>query len=322
MISKAKLIKVARLAKLELRQRMTKSAAFSAFHALSRDGERTAMTNILGLGYGAREKGTGYHSGAFAVRVYVRSKLPLSELRSDDVIPSDLNGTATDVIPVGDLAAQARPAFGGSSVGHIAVNAGTLGCVVTKRLPGAGRFILSNNHILANANDGRIGDTIVEPGPLDGGTELIARLHDFEALRFDGLPNAMDAAIAELAGPEQAKAEVRSIGEIPTNPLTPSVYQSVRKSGRTTQHTVGVVMHISADVSLRYGNRIAAFEDLIAIQGLGDPFSDRGDSGSLVVDGVTRRPVGLLIGGSAKATFACPIQLVLDRFGVDIANPD
>ncbi|MBT8395725.1 MAG: hypothetical protein KJN92_02110, partial [Gemmatimonadetes bacterium] len=51
-------------------------------------------------------------------------------------------------------------------------------------------------------------------------------------------------------------------------------------------------------------------------------FSTGGDSGSLVVTkgllAADRRPVGLLFAGSSNNTIANPIDLVLDRFGVQV----
>jgi len=61
-----------------------------------------------------------------------------------------------------------RPAPGGVSVGHYAITAGTIGCVVHDKETGK-RMILSNNHILADCNDAEIGDPIEQPGPFDQG---------------------------------------------------------------------------------------------------------------------------------------------------------
>jgi hypothetical protein len=97
-----------------------------------------------------------------------------------------------------------------------------------------------------------------------------------------------------------------------------TLYQSVRKHGRTTGHTLGVVMDVAADFTMNYGVQTADFEDQIAIVGAGGAFSQPGDSGALVVDGVSRRPVGLLFCGGGNTTFANPIDLVLQRFGAQI----
>lgn len=42
------------------------------------------------------------------------------------------------------------------------------------------------------------------------------------------------------------------------------------------------------------------------------------DSGSLIVDGVTKRPVALLFAGGGNTTFGNPIEPVLSRFQVEI----
>jgi hypothetical protein len=157
-------------------------------------------SNVVGVGFGAKVTlGAGVHDGP-VVRVYVRAKLSEAALPDAEVVPRDVNGTPTDVIAVGDVAALVRPTSCGVPVGHRAITAGTLGCLVTSRGLGTGdHFILSNNHVLANSNAASSGDAILEPGPLDGGspTDPIAELTDFEPIDFSG-PNSMDAAIARV----------------------------------------------------------------------------------------------------------------------------
>src|SRR3989449_10313618 len=85
-----------------------------------------------------------------------------------------------------------RPAPGGVSIGHIQITAGTLGVLAR---PNGRPVILSNNHVLANQNAGRVGDPILQPGPADGGRlqATIARLLDFVPIPFtepEPRPNA------------------------------------------------------------------------------------------------------------------------------------
>ena len=54
-------------------------------------------------------------SPTLSLPVYVRNKVPLASLLSEEVIPSNVNGVPIDVIAVGDLRAFVRPAQGGSS---------------------------------------------------------------------------------------------------------------------------------------------------------------------------------------------------------------
>jgi hypothetical protein len=108
------------------------------------------------------------------------------------------------------------------------------------------------------------------------------------------------------------------IGLVNPTTMPATLYQSVRKHGRTTGHTLGVIMNISADFTMNYGTQPADFEDQIAIVGAGGSFSLPGDSGALGVDGVSRRPVGLLFCGGGNVTYANPIDLVLQRFEAQI----
>ena len=78
----------------------------------------------------------------------------------------------------------------------------------------------------------------------------------------------------------------------------------VMKTGRTTGHTIGRIVDVAADTNVPYkdkqGNEfIATFTNQILIVGARGTFSTNGDSGSLIVDGVTKRATGLLFAGSS-----------------------
>jgi hypothetical protein len=276
-------------------------------------------SNILGVGYGVKVT-AGTVTEELAIRVYVRAKVPRTGLPVIERVPDQINGVPTDIIVVGDLAAQfPRPVKCGLSCGHSKINtAGTIGCVVTS--DGTNRFILSNWHVLTDGNGTKPGDDILEPGLLDGGTANppIARLTAYQPVDFTGLPNRIDAAVAELIDPSDVGSEIDMIGPVTPSPMNAALYQSVRKRGRTTLHTIGTVMDLAADVRVRYGNKVAQFNDQIAVTGVNGAFSAGGDSGSLVVDAVTRRPVGLLFAGGGNITFCNHIQDVLGPFRVSI----
>lgn len=152
--------------------------------------------NVVGVAVGYKEKG-GQKTDKLSLIVMVRKKVPLSELKGQDVVPSEIDRVITDVKEVGDIKAlnqnpkdRWRPAPGGVSIGHYRITAGTLGTVVR----GAGtneKLILSNNHVLADSNDGEIGDAILQPGPYDGGllpADTIAQLVKFVPIRFIQAP--------------------------------------------------------------------------------------------------------------------------------------
>ncbi len=128
-----------------------------------------------------------------ALAVLVQQKKPIEALSADDLVPRDVDGARTDVVEVGRLEALVNPRDrfrpnipAGVSIGHYKVTAGTLGAIVFDRETGE-PLILSNNHVLANSNQGEIGDAILQPGPTDHGLrpdDVVAKLHRFEMLRF------------------------------------------------------------------------------------------------------------------------------------------
>lgn len=319
----------------ERAKRKAKAYFFSSARAeMAEEGEITFASsgNIVGVGIGAKIESGSNIIAEDAVRIYVHVKIPKNQLNPPDVIPEEFNGLPTDVIEVGDVIAYQtlkswqrfgtnRPTSCGVSVGHPKVTAGTLGCLVEKD---GDHFILSNNHVLADSNNAAVGDTIIQAGKIDGGASPnsdIAVLSAFKTIDFSGADNDIDAAIAKIGDSSQtlAEPEIIDIGLPKTQTKLPVKFLSVRKHGRTTGHTIGVIEDISLDIDIRYGSKIASFVDQIAIRGVGSaPFSQGGDSGSLIVDAVTLNPVGLLFAGGNNMTFANPIDPVLDYFGVNI----
>ena len=218
-----------------------------------------------------------------------------------------------------------RPVPIGVSGGQPDVTAGTIGARVSD---GGRTFALSNNHVFANRNNANRGDDILQPGRVDGGTDpanSIGTLHDFERLRFCGAlmcsDNRIDAAIALSSSDNLGTSTPDDgYGEPQTKTTTATLGQAVQKYGRTTGLTTGLVSGINATINVNYNTGTARFVDQILISD--GRFSQGGDSGSLVVTqssgGNDRRPLGLLFAGSNTHTIANPIDLVLDRFGVQI----
>ncbi len=219
-----------------------------------------------------------------------------------------------------------RPVPIGVSTGQVDVTAGTIGARVVS---GSATFALSNNHVYADRNQANIGDNILQPGAVDGGanpTDAIGTLHDFEPIRFcQPFPvcpeNRIDAAVAATSAGNLGNSTPADGYGTPRRETTSArLGLAVQKYGRTTGHTKGRVSGINATVNVNFRDRTARFSGQIVVSG--DGFSAPGDSGSLIVaDGggpTDRRPVGLLFAGSATTTLANPIDLVLDRFGVEI----
>jgi hypothetical protein len=257
------------------------------------------------------------------VRIYVKQKLPHDDLSPHDRVPAFVDGMPTDVIAIGTRTFHARPVSLGAGIGHAQGGRGSLGCLVIKSQDDS-YYVLSACHVLALGGAARPDDIIVEPaGKNDDGSDNadaapFAKLVDFEPLRVDGTANAFDAAIARLDQKADVTADIPLIGP-PQAPAMPAVpFQSVHKYGAGTGSTLGVVTDVASHITLALGDDSYFFSGVIQVVGAGGPFSTGGDSGALVVDALTRRPVGLVIGGVDQRTFVSPIKPVLERFGAQL----
>ncbi len=290
--------------------------------------ERTADVALVqpGLALGIA-RGGSQGEYVLAIRVQHRDLLPSSRL---DAIQSAAHNEV-DVRYIGQLTKlvspeqeRVRPVRIGSSVGHVAITAGTTGAFV--RLADDPRpRLLSNNHVLADENRGIIGDAIVQPGRLDGGTDTdkIGSLERFEKL--DGSQvNRVDAALALLADGIEAVTEIEGVG-IPSETVAAENIHSVAKIGRTTGLTYGTITAIEVDnVVVDFSTGRLRFDGQLEIAGTDvQSFSTGGDSGSLIVDASDARAVGLLFAGSDRGglhdtgvTYANPLSEVFDRLGI------
>jgi len=312
-----------------------------------------ARRNVVACGIGYKVS-RGERTDELSLIVSVTHKVHPSALSPEDLIPPELDGVRTDVVETGVLRAHQkptdrwRPAVPGVSVGHHRISAGTFGCLVRR---GERLFILSNNHVLADMNNGQPGDPILQPGPADGGTteDQIAQLADFVPLDFGttepectvagalakGLNwlagllgsshrlravqetpgvNRVDAALAHPLSPDLVSSEILYIGT-PTGVGKAALEMRVQKTGRTTGYTTGTITQIDATVRIDYYGPTALFEGQL----IASPMSQPGDSGSAVLD-QEERVVGLLFAGSDAATVINPIQEVLSALDVEIVT--
>lgn len=313
--------------------------------------------NVVGVGIGYKQTGQRVTS-ELSVVALVRRKVPRAGLRPPALVPDEVGGVATDVVEVGDLrpmqarTARFRPAPGGVSIGHYLVTAGTFGCVVRDRSSGK-RLILSNNHVLADSNNARPGDVILQPGTIDGGREpadIIGHLERFVPIRFTSEPgrcavaravvcvgnavarllgsrhrlqtyrydphasNLVDAAVARPLDDALIRDDILEVGPV-RGTASARLAMPVCKSGRATGFTTGQVTVLETTVRVGYGpGRSATFENQIVTT----PMSSPGDSGALLVDRTSPLALGLLFAGSEQATLYSPIQAVLEALDVTL----
>lgn len=271
---------------------------------------RAGVKNIEGV------TGVGL-AGPHAV-AYVKKVTPeiLREL------PEDINGIPLTIKEVGTLRVLPlvtqsisrveyyRPVPGGVSVGHWHGDTGTHGCAVKY---GSKTVGISNCHVAGlkwgEMQDGRVGDTILQPGLADldaPGTEF------GEVIKVARVPpktegsTSIDAAIYSGDFDES----VLNIG-VPAEAILMEPGMRVVKSGRTTGLTSNTIETIGAVVDIE-GYGVARFENVAISK---SAFSMGGDSGSLVTD-LYARSCGLVFAGSDRATVICEATEIEKQMGV------
>jgi len=309
--------------------------------------------NVVATGIGYKETG-GAKTDRLCIVCSVKEKVPAARLSSQEMIPSAVDSTPTDVIQTGIIRAlqvptdRFRPAPGGVSVGHVGITAGTLGCWVTQN---GQKVILSNNHVLADSNAADIGDAILQPGPFDGGSfpqDHIADLTQFVPISFQGEPSGCQFANAvisvfnlgcQVIGSNtryqvtKIQAEDNLVDAAIARPLNPAdindeifnigpiqgtvsgeLGMAIKKSGRTTGFTTGEIQQVDVTANVQYGAGQVA---VFSDQLLAGAMSQGGDSGSAVLDDGNRL-TGLLFAGSESTTIINRIENVFSALGISL----
>ena len=309
--------------------------------------------NVVATGIGYKQTG-GIKSSALCIMCSVKKKVKATQLSSQDLVPTAVEGIPTDVVETGIIrvfqapTGRFRPAPGGVSVGHTAITAGTLGCWVTQN---GQKVILSNNHVLANSNDAEIGDPILQPGPFDGGRfpqDQIANLTQFIPLSFEGEPSECPVANAVISvfnlgckminsntryRLAKAKAADNRVDAAVARPLNAAdvkdeilnigpiqgtaqgeLGMSIKKSGRTTGFTAGEILQVDVTANVQYGAGRIA---RFTDQLMAGAMSQGGDSGSAVLDD-NNRLIGLLFAGSDTTTIINRIEHVFSALEVTL----
>ena len=283
---------------------------------------------VVGIGIGPKFAG-GQSTGQPALIFYVEEKRPGWQVEAK--IPSEIEGVPTDVEESGALVAFAhhqarrRPAQPGCSIGTAdGATTGTFGAVVFDTH--GETYILGNNHVLADCDRYPVGGPIIQPGSLDTGQpedDVVARLVRTWPLN-PMAGNDLDCALARPVG-DHLEAEILYIGR-PQGVAEPTVDMPVHKTGRSTGYTRGYVRSVNTDFKIRYGDVFFKLTRQVAFKGEnGQPFSDAGDSGALILDSRNDMAAAMLNGGTeqftgpAHVTIGSGIARVLSAFGVQLA---
>lgn len=261
----------------------------------------------------------GQRTEEVAIRVMVERKT--DAVPAGERVPDHFDGVKTDVIertyflhdalknkkPESDISLQAdtgnyNPVKGGISIGPCRavggfVFVGTLGAIVKDNATG-NPMLLSNFHVMCIDNGWHVGDTMAQPGRVDGGT---CPANVVGTLQRAALTAKVDCAVSSLSGRGYV-CEIADIGKV-TGTTAATLNAPVRKRGRTTGLTYGFVDSISLSVNVDYGDGIGVKTltnqiDIRPDTAHNAAFGDHGDSGSAVVDGSVR-VVGLHFAGSS-----------------------
>lgn len=223
--------------------------------------------------------------------------------------------------------------------------AGTLGCLVKNA---QGELLgLTNNHVSAACSYAPIGLPVLAPGILDVAPgnpyPFTLGVHQETLPMLFGDPSGVDhtqnsdAALIRITAIDMISSMQRTVYDTPSSVADLATGMSVEKVGRTTGHTRGTILGELVGVipvnyvANQYGFTGAAyFEKVYMAHGIGDVFSDAGDSGSLVTHedaSGQRHAVGIvfagLIDGSAaggKRSLILPLRPILDRFKVQLVS--
>jgi hypothetical protein len=291
---------------------------------------------VVSVDLGMRQV-NGEYVEELAWRIFVKEKLPVSELKPEQILPKEIAGLITDVFTQVILREaldtnEYRPLWGGIQISSFRGGWGTMGCFVTDTLAGNNHIhLLSNCHVIGSQS----GFIIGQPNaPTDsccccfcGGIAKVVR----GIIGTVAGPNSIDAAIAKLAG--QAPLDIANvhyansimqIGPVFGSDVGLAIGDRVRKRGRTTELTSGVVTSISftAPVAANPPNPAATYTlnqiEIVPDAGIPNMVLP-GDSGSAIVNN-RNQVVGLIAWQGGANAYGNLISNVIANLNVAVLN--
>jgi hypothetical protein len=326
--------------KEQIEQRLAEAASSNAMSLAS--ARNIDSAGVLGVGLCGDG---GIIPGQQSLVVYVENEANEEQVRRELVDTMGVQAASSDDLPVevevtGPVEAYTsnrskfRPAPAGVSVGHFRITAGTIGGWARGRRGNRLRrqLMVSNNHVLANSNKARFGDSIIQPGRADGGVntaDRIAILERFVTINFSpGATNFLDCATGWCWPDRVRRDHVYHRGgstarffRIGNTVIEPSVDMVVGKTGRTTDLKKGTIRATGVSINVNYDPAgVAHFKDQFSVQSVSsNNFSAGGDSGSIVWQWNRRlSPVGLLFAGGGGTTFCNRMSRVVSALDIKL----
>ncbi|SFP51248.1 hypothetical protein SAMN05216419_100512 [Nitrosomonas cryotolerans] len=322
-----------------IEQRLAEAASSNA---MSLAGARHIdSAGVLGVGLSSGIPGQA------SLIVYVENEANEEQVRREIVDTMGVWAASNDDLPVevevtGPIEAYTtnrskfRSAPAGVSVGHFSITAGTIGGWARGRGDRVRRLLMiSNNHVLANSNNARFGDSIIQSGRVDGGVnsaDRIAILERFVTIDFSAnAANFIDCATGWCWPHLVRRDHVYHGGgstprffKIGNTVIDPRADMVVGKTGRTTDLRKGTIRGTGVAVNVNYGTpsvpKIAHFRDQFSVRSVtSEDFSAGGDSGSFVWEWNARlSPVGLLFAGGGGTTFCNRMSRVVAALDITL----
>jgi Bacterial SH3 domain len=308
--------------------------------------ELLGRSGIIGVDVGYKYK-AGKRTQQVVIRVYVSEKQ--ANISKADRIPKTIRGIKTDVI-------EAQPSFqvddnpytpitGGISFGQsekfkfvqpdgtlaMLSEQGTLGAIVRDNLTEKPMF-LTNHHVtkvmISHTEDrsGKVGDIFDQPNLLAENGKPFPNAPIGKLARFAINP-LVDGAVIEYASTRPFTEEIKDIGKV-AGVAKATLGMKVRKRGRTTELTYGIIDGLDATTAIQGSSMIFQHQMVIVPDTTKNAlFSNAGDSGSVIVN-EQNKVVGLLfagipaIGNNPQMTWANHIDNVLTQLNVHFKTND
>jgi len=257
------------------------------------------FSGLHGISLGKREG-----QEEWTIYFHVIKKLPLEQVAEKERIPKIIDGVPTKVIehePMKPLVddKKYRPVQGGCQI-ETKAGLGTLGCFLKRSDDNSKTYFLTNQHVLSSG--------IASQATKRRGGEIGEHLESKLTKQVDGAIGVLEEGIT--VDPNIIViGEIKGTYTVTEKDIDKKPYK-VLKYGRTTSCTWGQLTNI------HYAGRRTdgwLFEDQYFITAGSSPFSDKGDSGSVVLN-EDRKVIALLWGDGIGHSTASPIQMVLDTF--------
>lgn len=304
------------------------------------------VPGVHSVGIGGRMR-AGQPTGERVLKVYVSNKLPASQLAAGALVPPIVEGLPTDVVaapspalavavpgatlggPYNQDSGRERPLRGGVQLaGESCYGKGTLGFIARVDEPPPERIVAVTAHH-ALFSSGPAEDPELRVGQPTGDDSCTKCCRGIFGKFLKGYRDAtMDAALVRIEAKAEYYEVIQDIGETNgdhdiTDPEAHSGTYQVRKRGRTTRLTGGIVDSIHAIHASGSPSNYMVIRPNPAASGTAT-FADWGDSGAAVVN-EQNEIVGLLFGAESLTAgqthagwgFAWGIKQVIDRFEAD-----